>query len=112
MTEENKNGVDGNNIDGVLKQLRESYSDNSQSADVEESSQNVFDDISHDELQERLKNQFLTDKIESNESADDEYVIDEDFLSDAYNNEPTPEDVEENFEDEITQNETIILEEF
>lgn len=95
MAEENKNGVDGNNIDGVLKQLRESYSDNSESADVDEASQDGFDDISHDELQERLKSQFLTDKAESTEKSTDEYVIDEDFLSDAYSEDGTSEDVKD-----------------
>lgn len=103
MDESKKNSDSAQNIDGVLEELKKSYSsDNVEENDImnEESSLN---DFSHDELQEKLRSQFLNDSARSTDSSsEDNYVIDEDFLSDAYeeddveNGEDFPKEVKEN----------------
>ena len=104
MAEESKNQSSGQNIDGVLEELKRSYSsNNSQDNDIindEPSSK----DFSHDELQEKLRSQFLNDSVSGSEnSSEDDYVIDEDFLTDAYleneiENNSLEETKEENYE--------------
>ena len=86
MIDENKKqSSEGQNIDGVLEELKRSYS-----SDIEEENDILNDesssfDFSHDELQEKLRSQFMNDSLHNTEdSVADDYVIDEDFLADAY----------------------------
>lgn len=89
------------NIDDILKLLKNSYDNDTNTADpVSESADELKDDISHDELQLLLKQRFVnTDKpsvsaeFESDNSF--EYKIDEEFLIE--------ESVEESLEEEIVE---------
>lgn len=81
-----KKQTDGaQNIDGVLEQLKQSYSADAKSVDDIIDNESASEDVSHDELQARLRSQFLSDEAKSVESSDD-YSIDEEFLKDAYDN--------------------------
>ncbi|MBO7303008.1 MAG: hypothetical protein J6U68_02350 [Clostridia bacterium] len=94
MSDKENNGAQ--NIDGVLEQLRRSYSADSESSlDNTVSDEAVSENVSGDELQARLKTQFLNDNAKSTEENRDEYLIDEDFLRDAYSDE------EDAFDNEI-----------
>lgn len=118
MAEENKNGAESQNIDGVLERLKQSYS-----LDAEENGsnkeQNGFgadelskpsevSSVSNDELQELLKSQFLNADAVSTEVSEDEYVIDEEFLNGAYGEESekidAPEDTEDIEQPEFVEN--------
>ena len=86
MADKENNGAQ--NIDGVLQQLKQSYSEaqpNSNESALD--SEDALENVSHDELQKRLRSQFLDDEATSFESYDDNYSIDEDFLRDAYDDE-------------------------
>ena len=82
---ENKNTSNGaQNIDGVLEELKRSYSADAQTQKDDVAEQEITD-FSHDELQEKLREQFLYGDARATDSSDeDDYAIDEDFLSDAY----------------------------
>lgn len=98
MSDKENNGAQ--NIDGVLEQLRRSYSADSESP-VENTEEvgDLSENVSGDELQARLKTQFLNDDAKSTEESSDEYLIDEDFLRDAYSDE------EEDFDNDIVTEE-------
>ena len=83
--DENKNTSNGaQNIDGVLEELRRSYSADAQNLKADVTEQTATD-FSHDELQERLREQFLHGDAHATDGSDeDNYAIDEEFLSDAY----------------------------
>lgn len=94
MAKEEKNSAQ--NIDGVLRQLKESYStdtDENTAAPIEDES--VAEEVSGDELQARLRSRFLSDDAQSTEDAAEDYLIDEDFLRDV-----SADDV-----DDLTENE-------
>lgn len=101
----NQNG-DAQNIEGVLAQLRRSYSDEAENTDDFIDIKSESDNVSHDELQAMLRSQFLSDDLQEPEENEDEYFIDEDFLSDAsqvdddYNGDDTDIDYIENIEKE------------
>ena len=101
----NQNG-DAQNIEGVLAQLRRSYSDEAENADDFIDIESESDNVSHDELQAMLRSQFLSDDLQEPEENEDEYFIDEDFLSDAsqvdddYNGDDTDIDYIEKIEKE------------
>lgn len=72
------------NIDGVLEQLKQSYSaDNTSSADTVVQNERASRDVSGDELQAMLRSQFLGDDAQSFEAEDSDYQIDEDFFIEA-----------------------------
>ena len=107
MAEKDKNGAQ--NIDGVLKQLKRSYSadapnENSGVAESESASA----DVSGDELQAILRSQYLGNETQIVESGDD-YSIDEEFLKDAYTEDEDHEndfiDKPENSEEEENEEE-------
>ena len=80
-----RDNIDNGSIDGVLEQLKQSYSaDTSDVTDGILENESVSDDVSGDELQARLRSQFLSEAGENNQSEEDDYLIDEDFLRDAY----------------------------
>ena len=97
---------DEQNIDGVLEQLKQSYSsDVSISTEDIVKSESTVDDVSGDELQARLRSQFLNGEVQSVEDSDD-YSIDEDFLKDAYiDDEAYNDDIEQNDDQGIEKNE-------
>ena len=101
----NQNG-DAQNIEGVLAQLRRSYSDEAENTDDFIDIKSESDNVSHDELQAMLRSQFLSDDLQEPEENEDEYFIDEDFLSDAsqvdddYNGDDTDIDYIEKIEKE------------
>ena len=75
MSDENKNNQD------ILEQLKLSFSaDNNNAESIED---NDNDNLSGDDLQAELRSRFLNDTAKSMESQNEEYVIDEDFLQDA-----------------------------
>ena len=94
--DENKTASNGaQNIDGVLEELKKSYSSDapSQKHDVAEQ---TATDFSRDELQEKLREQFLDGGESATDAVDeDDYVIDEDFLNDAYQDADENESAEE-----------------
>jgi len=96
------------NIDGVLEQLKQSYSADATSADDIIDSENISENVSHDELQARLRSQFLDGGEKKFESYEDDYSIDEDFLRDAYNDDGTEDLKDKDIEKE---NENGICEE-
>ena len=76
MADKENNGAQ--NIDGVLQQLKQSYSEaqpNSNESALD--SEDALENVSHDELQKRLRSQFLDDEATSFESYDDNYSIGE-----------------------------------
>ena len=101
-----KTKKDEQNIDGVLEQLKQSYSsDVSISTEDIVKSESTVDDVSGDELQARLRSQFLNGEVQSVEDSDD-YSIDEDFLKDAYiDDEADNDDIEQNDDQGIEKNE-------
>lgn len=89
------------NIDGVLEKLKKSYSADVSIDVADIKIEDTSDDVSHDELQARLRSQFLSDEIQKSENAStDDYSIDEDFLKDAYDS----TDFEKNNDENISQN--------
>ena len=59
-----KKQTDGaQNIDGVLEQLKQSYSADAKSVDDIIDNESASEDVSHDELQARLRSQFLSDEV-------------------------------------------------
>ena len=80
--------VKGNNgsqsLDGVLEQLKQSYSnDSTSSADTVVQNEQASTDVSGDELQAMLRSQFLgDDDTKSFDVADSDYHIDEGFFID------------------------------
>lgn len=129
IDESKKQSSESQNIDGVLEELKRSYSsDNAEENDIINDESSSFD-FSHDELQEKLRSQFMNDSVSNTEdSVEDDYVIDEDFLADAYKeDEPDVSDesdtvddgfddlIEEDYEefsDEIKENEYEFYEGF
>ena len=93
MADKKSNGAQ--NIDGVLEQLKRSYSKQSDGADDVVESESASDDVSHDELQAMLRSQFMSGEEQSVESDDDGYSIDEDFLADAYTEDEGVDEVDE-----------------
>ena len=81
MAKQQENGAQ--NIDGVLEQLKKSYSSGTDNAENIIDNEGASEDVSHDELQARLRSQFLSGEKNMLESNDD-YSIDEEFLKDAY----------------------------
>ena len=100
MAEKETNGAQ--NIDGVLEQLKQSYSADSNNVDDIINNESSSEDVSHDELQARLRSQFLNGETKEPES-NDEYSIDEDFLKDAHNKDEVLEDKEEENEYEYDE---------
>ena len=103
MSDENKNNQD------ILEQLKLSFSaDNNNAESIED---NDNDNLSGDDLQAELRSRFLNDTAESMESQNEEYVIDEDFLQDAVEEdeideyEETDEELEEIYEYEEPEEE-------
>ena len=97
------------NIDGVLEELKKSYSVDASSDVTDIESESASSDVSHDELQARLRSQFLSDEIQKSENAStDDYSIDEDFLKDAYDNTDFEKNNDENISQNDEQNEEII----
>lgn len=114
MADKENNGAQ--NIDGVLEQLKQSYGTESNGAsNTSMVNESVAENVSGDELQARLKTQFLNEDAKSTEKAEDEYLIDEDFLRDAYSEEEAfdeeiiteekTEDSEYGFNEEYEENE-------
>ncbi|MBR0450314.1 MAG: hypothetical protein IIX30_05825, partial [Clostridia bacterium] len=102
MTDEKNNG--GQSIDGVLEELRRSYSEDSEAKNNSPSeNESVSEEVSRDELQERLRSQFLNGDDRNDTPAQSyEYEIDEDFLQDAYNEkENIQDDIEEDYDEYI-----------
>lgn len=90
--DENKNGAENTqNIDGVLEELKKSYSSDATAQDFSVTEQDASADVSKDELQEKLRSQFLNDNVHNSysDSDNDDYAIDEDFLNDAYTDDVT-----------------------
>lgn len=108
--EDEKNS--GQSIDGVLEQLKKSYTEDSERSKNDALSvESASEDFSRDELQKMLRSQFIeangkngsadTDKSDG----DGEYEIDEDFLQDAYSAEELDVSVElDNSADEPEKN--------
>ena len=96
-----KETIDNGSIDGVLEQLKQSYS-----ADASDDTADIFedtresDDVSGDELQARLRSQFMSESTENARSEEDDYLIDEDFLKDAYVEDGDDVDGMDEFEEE------------
>lgn len=84
--DENKNSPESaQNIDGVLEELKKSYSSSNSTEKFDMSEETSAVDVSKDELQEKLRNQFLDEKLHSVDNLpEDDYAIDEDFLNYAY----------------------------
>ncbi len=90
------------NIDDILKLLKSSYGDESddEQADIDNSDSAELS-ISHDEIKEKLKEQFMGDakeEISSDmgyESDAFSYAIDDEFLAEAVDNENTDADIAE-----------------
>ncbi len=100
MDKNNKASSGAQNIDGVLEELKKSYSSDAPSQ-TSEITEHTSSDFSHDELQEKLREQFMAGEARATDSSDeDNYVIDEEFLSDAY------QEVEDEEIDEETDEET------
>ena len=101
MAKEEKNSAQ--NIEGVLKQLKESYStDAGENADIQIENEGAAEDVSGDELQAMLRSQFLGDTAQSTEENADDYSIDEDFLRDV-----SADDVDDLTESEEDSKESI-----
>lgn len=114
------------NIDDILKLLKNSYGENDSETETVENIQpqnvDTTDDISHDELHKKLKEQFISDSVptaESDESGEDsgdsfEYNIDGEFLeiresyeSSEIDEEYAEETVAESVDEEIIEEEII-----
>ena len=101
MTDEKNNG--GQGIDGVLEELKRSYSEDSETNSLPLEPEAASEEVSRDELQERLRSQFLNgDDRDDTPAQSYEYEIDEDFLQDAYNEkENIQDDIEEDYDEYI-----------
>ena len=101
MTDEKNNG--GQGIDGVLEELKRSYSEDSEANSLPLEPEAASEEVSRDELQERLRSQFLNgDDRDDTPAQSYEYEIDEDFLQDAYNEkENIQDDIEEDYDEYI-----------
>lgn len=101
MTDEKNNG--GQGIDGVLEELKRSYSEDSEANSLPLEPEAASEEVSRDELQERLRSRFLNgDDREDTPAQSYEYEIDEDFLQDAYNEkENIQDDIEEDYDEYI-----------
>ena len=101
MTDEKNNG--GQGIDGVLEELKRSYSEDSEANSLPLETEAASEEVSRDELQERLRSQFLNgDDRDDTPAQSYEYEIDEDFLQDAYNEkENIQDDIEEDYDEYI-----------
>ena len=99
MTDEKNNG--GQGIDGVLEELKRSYSEDSEANSLPLETEAASEEVSRDELQERLRSQFLNgDDRDDTPAQSYEYEIDEDFLQDAYNEkENIQDDIEEDYDE-------------
>ena len=94
------------NIDGVLEELKKSYSVDASIDAADIKIEDASDDVTHDELQARLRSQFLSDEIQKSENAStDDYSIDEDFLKDAYDSADFEKNNDENISQSDEQNE-------
>ena len=89
------------NIDGVLQELKKSYSADAESnVDDLVKNESVPTDVSHDELQAKLRSQFLNgESLNNSHSSEDDYLIDEDFLKDAYAKDDGKEDDNQSYEE-------------
>ena len=101
MTDEKNNG--GQGIDGVLEELKRSYSEDSEANSLPLETEAASEEVSRDELQERLRSRFLNgDDRDDTPAQSYEYEIDEDFLQDAYNEkENIQDDIEEDYDEYI-----------
>ena len=101
MTDEKNNG--GQGIDGVLEELKRSYSEDSEANSLPLEPEAASEEVSRDELQERLRSRFLNgDDRDDTPAQSYEYEIDEDFLQDAYNEkENIQDDIEEDYDEYI-----------
>ena len=81
MADKDNNGAQS--LEGVLAELRRSYSEEANDADDIIENESTSNDVSHDELQARLRSQFMGGGKQSVEENDDDYSIDEDFLKEA-----------------------------
>ena len=100
IDESKQRSGDSQNIDGVLEELKKSYSSDTPEENDIMNNESSAKEFSRDELQEQLRSQFLNDSVHSDDSSDtDEYVIDEEFLTDAYRDDSDERDQFENDDD-------------
>lgn len=102
--DENKNTSNSaQNIDGVLEELKRSYSSDAK-GQTDDITEQTSSDFSHDELQEKLRAQFLYGDARATDGSDeDDYAIDEDFLSDAYEESEQDDEADDTIENDADE---------